>query len=149
MLLVPEFKPPNTPQGTQWQHDLRLVFKRLSLIFNIESKTLHIMAITSASRIRRVLDLGPVALCRHVSSQPKQGQVLDKLWNSHRSCLEKFALERSRGKSDFPEGRSLEGKSDYLRDLPWANVQTIPKAFPQLVRIQASKPKRMCPAGVV
>ena len=63
----------------------------------------------------------------------------DKLWKSRRSCLEKFALGRSRGKSDFPEGRSPEGKSDYPRDLPWANFQTIPKAFPQLVRLQASK----------
>ena len=50
-------------------------------------------------------------------------------------------LGRSRGKSDFPEGRSPKGKSDYPRDLPWANFQTIPKAFPQLVRLQASKTK--------
>ena len=27
------------------------------------------------------------------------------------SCLEKFALRRSQGKSDFPGGRSPEGKS--------------------------------------
>ena len=64
-----------------------------------------------------------------------------KQCKSRRSCLEKFALGKSRGKSDFPEGRSPEGKSDYLRDLPWANFQNIPKAFPLLVRLQASKNK--------
>ena len=50
--------------------------------------------------------------------------VWDKLWKSRRSCLEKFALGRSRGKSDFPKGRSPEGKSDYPRDLPWANFHS-------------------------
>ena len=73
----------------------------------------------------------------------------DKLWKSGRSCPKKFALRKSRGKSDFPEGHSPEGKSDYPRDLQWANFQTIPKAFPQLVRLQASKTEenvssRMC-----
>ena len=63
----------------------------------------------------------------------------DKLWKSRRSSLEKFALGKSQGKSDFPEGRSPEGKSDYPRDFPWANFQTTPKAFPQLVRLKASK----------
>ena len=53
--------------------------------------------------------------------------------------MEKFALGRSQWKSDFPEGRRPEGKSDYPRDLPWANFQTIPNAFPLLVRLQASK----------
>ena len=33
------------------------------------------------------------------------------------------------------------GKSDYPRDLLWANFQTIPKTFPLLVRLQASKTK--------
>ena len=37
------------------------------------------------------------------------------------------------------EIRLSEGKSDYPRDLPWANFQIHPKAFPQLVRLQASK----------
>ena len=36
-------------------------------------------------------------------------------------------------------GRSPKGKSDYPKDLSWANFQTIPKAFPLLVRLQASK----------
>jgi hypothetical protein len=67
--------------------------------------------------------------------------IWDKQWKIRRSCLEKFALRRSRGKSEFPEGRSPEGKSDYPRDLLWANFQTIPKAFPQLVRLQASNTK--------
>ena len=44
-------------------------------------------------------------------------------------------------KSDFPEGRSPKGKSDYPRDLPLANFQTIPKAFALLVRLWASKTK--------
>ena len=65
--------------------------------------------------------------------------IWDKQWKSHRSCLEKFALGRSRRKSDFPEGPSPEGMSDYPKDLPWANFQTIPKAFPLLVRHQASQ----------
>ena len=38
--------------------------------------------------------------------------VWDKQWKSQRGCLEKFALRRSQLKSDFPEGRSPEGKSD-------------------------------------
>ena len=60
---------------------------------------------------------------------------------SGKSCPREVPREirLSRGKSDFPEGRSPEGKSDYPRDLPWTNSQTIPKAFPQLVRLQASK----------
>ena len=33
-------------------------------------------------------------------------------------CLEKFALGNSRGSSDFPEGRSPEGKSDDPRESP-------------------------------
>ena len=53
----------------------------------------------------------------------------DKQWKSRRSFLEKFALGKSRGKSDFPERRSPEGRSDYSRDLAWENFQTIPKAF--------------------
>ena len=65
----------------------------------------------------------------------------EKQWKSRRSCLEKFALGRSQGKSDFPEGRSRKGMSDYPRDLPWANFQTIPKALPLLVRLPASKNK--------
>ena len=69
----------------------------------------------------------------------KQTYIWDKLWKSRRSSLEKFALGKSQGKSDFPEGRSPEGKSDYPRDFPWANFQTTPKAFPQLVRLKASK----------
>ena len=60
----------------------------------------------------------------------------------------KFALARSQEKSDFPEGRSPEEKSDDLRGLPWANFQTIPKAFP-LSDFRLQIPKRMCPAGVV
>ena len=63
------------------------------------------------------------------------GQTL----KSRRSCLEKFALGKSRGKSGFSEGRSPEGKSDYPKNLLWANFQIIPKAFPRLVRLQASK----------
>ena len=66
-------------------------------------------------------------------------RLWDKQWKSRRSCLEKFSLGKSRGKSDFPEGRSPKGKSDYPRDLLWANFQTIPKGFPLLVRLQASK----------
>ena len=50
------------------------------------------------------------------------GLVWDKQWKSRMRCLDKFALGRSRGKSDFPEGCSPEGKSDYPRDLPWANL---------------------------
>ena len=34
---------------------------------------------------------------------------------------------------------SPEGKSDYPMDLPCANFQTIPKAFPLIVILQASK----------
>ena len=35
--------------------------------------------------------------------------VWDKQWKSRRGCLEKFALGRSRGISDFPEGHSPQG----------------------------------------
>ena len=66
-------------------------------------------------------------------------KVWDEEWKSRRGCLENFVLGRFLGKLDFVEGRSPEGKSDYLRDLPWANFQTIPKAFPLLVRLWASK----------
>ena len=41
--------------------------------------------------------------------------------------------------SYFHEGHSPEGKSDYPRNLPWSNFQTIPKAFPLLVRRPVSK----------
>ena len=68
----------------------------------------------------------------------------DKQWKSCRSCLEKVALGRSRGQSDFLEGRSPKGMSDYPRDLPWANFQIFPKAFPLLVRLQASKNQSLC-----
>ena len=44
--------------------------------------------------------------------------VWDKQWKSRSRCLDKFALGRSQGKSDFPEGRSPEGTSDYPMDLP-------------------------------
>ena len=70
--------------------------------------------------------------------------VWDKQWKSRCRCLDKFTLGRSRGKSDFPEGRSPEGKSDYPRDFPWANFQTTPKAFPQLVRLKGFKNRREC-----
>ena len=45
--------------------------------------------------------------------------------------------------------KNFLGQSDFPRDLPWANFQTILKAFPLLVRLQASQPKKMCPTGVV
>ena len=51
------------------------------------------------------------------------GQTVEKI----QELSKKFALGRS------------PGKSDYLRDLPWTNIQTIPKAFPLLVRLQDSK----------
>ena len=35
-----------------------------------------------------------------------------KQWKIRSGCLKKFALGNSRGSSDFPVGRSLEGKSD-------------------------------------
>ena len=50
--------------------------------------------------------------------------TLEQTVEKPQDLSEKFALGRSRGKSDFPEGRSLEGKSDYPMDLPWANFQT-------------------------
>ena len=53
-------------------------------------------------------------------------RATDRLWYTQWKvcigCLEKFALGNSRGSSDFPEGRSPEGMSDYPRDLPWANL---------------------------
>ena len=39
----------------------------------------------------------------------------------------------------LPQGGPEGNQSDYPRDHPWANFQTIPKSFPLLVRIQASK----------
>ena len=41
-------------------------------------------------------------------------------------------------------GAQPQGMSDYLKDLAWASFQTIPKAFPLLVRRQASKNRREC-----
>ena len=41
-------------------------------------------------------------------------------------------------RKSLPQG-APQGKSYYSRDLPWANFQTIPYAFPLLVRLQASK----------
>ena len=63
----------------------------------------------------------------------------DKHWKSCRRCLDKFALGRSRGKSDFPEGSSPR-KSLITRGTSRGQIcQTMPKAFPLLVRLQAKK----------
>ena len=70
--------------------------------------------------------------------------VWDKQWKSRMSCLEKFALGRFRGKSDFPEGRSPEGKSDYPRDLPWKNFKKIPKGFSTVSQTLGFKNRRRC-----
>ena len=50
-----------------------------------------------------------------------------KQWKVRSGCLEKVALGNSRGSSDFPEVRSPEGKSDYPRDLLWANFSDNPQ----------------------
>ena len=44
-----------------------------------------------------------------------------KQWKVRSGRLEKFALGNSRGSSDFPEGRSPEGKSDDPREFSRAN----------------------------
>ena len=50
VLFGPEFKPPNSRPGSQWEQDIVLVFKRLSLILDIEFKaTLNSKAINSST----------------------------------------------------------------------------------------------------
>ena len=49
-------------------------------------------------------------------------QLWDKQWKVRSSCLEKIALGNSRGSSDFPKGRSPEGKSDDPREFLRANL---------------------------
>ena len=61
VLFGPEFKPPNSRPGSQWEQDVVLVFKRLSLILDIESKaTLNSKAITSSTeqleRMKKVVE---------------------------------------------------------------------------------------------
>ena len=46
-----------------------------------------------------------------------------------------FSQGGSLGYSDCPGWRSLEGQSEYLRDLPWKICPDNPKAFPLFVRL--------------
>ena len=66
----------------------------------------------------------------------------DKQLKSPRCCLDKFALERSRGKSDFPKGHSPKGKSDYPRDLPWANLPDNAQGFSTVSQAAGFKNRR-------
>ena len=49
-----------------------------------------------------------------------------KQWKVRSGCLEKVALGNSRGLSDFPKGRSPEGKSDDPREFPRATFSRQP-----------------------
>ena len=49
-----------------------------------------------------------------------------KQWKVRSGCLEKVALGNSRGSSDFPEGRSPDGMSDYPREFPRATFSRQP-----------------------
>ena len=61
----------------------------------------------------------------------------DKQWKKRRRCLDKFALGRSRGKSDFPERRSPEGNSDFFGTLPEPAKVTL-KKFTKVETLVAS-----------
>ena len=62
----------------------------------------------------------------HIQHSCPLPQTWYKQWKVRSGCLEKFALGNSRGSSDFPEGRSPKGKSDDLREFPWANFSDNP-----------------------
>ena len=61
-------------------------------------------------------------MCKTVHKQNSSVKLfyknMEQTMENQKGCLEIFALGRSRGKSDFSEGRSHEWKSDYPKDLP-------------------------------
>ena len=65
-----------------------------------------------------------------------------KQWKSRRRCLDRFALGRSQGKSDFPERRSPRESLNSRRTSCGQICQTMPKAFPLFSQTSGFKNRR-------
>ena len=63
-------------------------------------------------------------------------------WKSRRRCLDRFALGRSQGKSDFPEPRSPRESLNSRRTSRGQICQTMPKAFPLFSQTSGFKNRR-------
>ena len=64
------------------------------------------------------------------------------IWCTVGKAMDKFALERSQGKSDFPKGHNPGGRSDYPRDLPRANLPDNASGFSTVNQTSVFKNRR-------